>query len=440
MSGREDTRLIDHLYGELSEQDAREYQRALEEDPALAAEAESFESTLGLMREHEDEEPSPHLDALILAHARQEAEKLEERGQGVRGFLRKMFRSPSLGVVVAGSLAAVIAVAILPSMYLMRSASAPESLMVRDIPVVAQSAEESSGRAERSVAARRAIVEQQAPKGAEREEPPPPPAEMPVLARRDREPVKQEPAAKETAKREVADEAPPATLAAKARPAKKAAIAPANEKPTLGAPKTAAGVESDESGRSSRPADLGNAGASMGDGVAEKKKDSTRTTDAPKAEEAERAPALDDDSASFATKAPAQTTAPAGGLAGPTPFDAAAYARDVLRAAEAQLAQKDSVGARRILINGMQRTVNTPAHGELALRVAQLDYAEGRYEDAARYARIAAVVPGFAKQAQAQALAKQALSSSNETRAKRAAPTAPVKADEAAPSAAEDAR
>jgi anti-sigma factor RsiW len=95
VSGREDTRLVDHLYGELSEKEAREYRRALDEDPALAEEASSFEETLGLLRQHEDEEPSPHLDSLILARAREEADKLAEDEKGLRGFFRKMLRRPA---------------------------------------------------------------------------------------------------------------------------------------------------------------------------------------------------------------------------------------------------------------------------------------------------------------------------------------------------------
>lgn len=455
MSGREDTRLIERLYGELSEQDARELERALEEDPALAAEAESFESTLGLMRRHEDEEPSPHLDSLILAHAREEATKLEASGQGVRGFLRKMFRSPSTGLLVAGSLAAVIAVVVIPPALLMRNSSPPAEVMARDIPAAAPSVVEQKS-AERAFEYQDGLARQDEDRGGDRGEAlgkvapmtppsedvgfaPPGNAERKARAAATREEMKakvepRKPTVSQPAKEAALEEPPPppprpmdkakgdADAAPKREPAKK-----------LEAAKQEAPRDEVAMNEKSATADR----ASSNAGTA---KDSKRADEpAPVTATTESEALSNDDAADFSAtkKVPAQTTAPAGGLAGPTMFDANVYAADVIRAAEAQLAQKDSIGARRILINAMQRTNNTPAHGELALRVAQLDYAEGRFEDAARYARVAANVPGFAKRTQAAALANQALASSNETRAKRAAP---AKADEAAPAAAEDAR
>jgi hypothetical protein len=117
---REDTQLVDLLYGELSKEEASEYRRTLESDAAKKQELESFENVLSVLRSTEDEAPSPHLDALILAQARQQADAIaaEGRERGLRGFIRKMLRSPIAGVAVVTSLVVAIAV---PALVLMQT-------------------------------------------------------------------------------------------------------------------------------------------------------------------------------------------------------------------------------------------------------------------------------------------------------------------------------
>lgn len=116
MASREDTRLVDYLYGELSAKEAEEYRRELESDPSAAEELAAHEHVLETLRKIEDEEPSPHLDALILARAREAAEEgavaaREARG---RGWLRRLLDARWAGVAVAGSLAVVAAVILVP--------------------------------------------------------------------------------------------------------------------------------------------------------------------------------------------------------------------------------------------------------------------------------------------------------------------------------------
>lgn len=111
MSADKDNRLVDDLYDELSDEEARAYRRALDADPSEAAELESFRAMLGELRTIEDEEPPAHLDALVLAHARKAAEEAEAAAQkrGLRGFIRRVLGSPLAGLAVAGGVAALVA-------------------------------------------------------------------------------------------------------------------------------------------------------------------------------------------------------------------------------------------------------------------------------------------------------------------------------------------
>jgi hypothetical protein len=107
---------------------------------------------------------------------------------------------------------------------------------------------------------------------------------------------------------------------------------------------------------------------------------------------------------------PATTKAesPASGAPAAGPFDHAEFARDIIRAAETQLAAKDADGARRILVNGLGRVRGTPSYGHVVLRLAQLDFAERRFGDAARHAKAAAETPDFTRRNEAILLAQRA--------------------------------
>lgn len=137
MTEREDTRLVDYLYGELSEEEAK----AFGAEPARAEQAEELGQVLQTMRTLEDEAPPAHLDALILAHARESAEA--NANQGLVARLRKLFASPLAGLVAAGSLAAVLAVIALPVAMrpsALEPAYAPESAAPRSQVVAAPGA------------------------------------------------------------------------------------------------------------------------------------------------------------------------------------------------------------------------------------------------------------------------------------------------------------
>jgi hypothetical protein len=115
VSNREDHRLVDHVYDELSPNEEQTFQRLLADDPSMAEELASFESTLSVLREGlPAEDPSPHLDAKILAYARQAA--AESEGASWLGRVRKFLRGPAIGLVAAGTAAIVGAFLVLPQM------------------------------------------------------------------------------------------------------------------------------------------------------------------------------------------------------------------------------------------------------------------------------------------------------------------------------------
>lgn len=110
MTEREDNRLVEYLYGELPAKDAAAYERVMENDPSLKNAAAEMRDVLSQLREIDDEEPSPHLDALVLANARQLAE------QQAKPLWRRLIASPMIGLAAAGSVAVVLAVIALPNM------------------------------------------------------------------------------------------------------------------------------------------------------------------------------------------------------------------------------------------------------------------------------------------------------------------------------------
>lgn len=115
MSNREDHRLVEHLYDELSPNEEQTFQRLLADDPSMADELSTLESTLGALREElPAEDPAPHLDAKILAYARQAA--AESEGASWLGRFRKFLRGPAIGLVAAGTAAIVGAFLVLPQM------------------------------------------------------------------------------------------------------------------------------------------------------------------------------------------------------------------------------------------------------------------------------------------------------------------------------------
>ncbi len=119
MSTHEEDRLVDYLYGELAEGDAQAFESALADDPELDEAVGDYAAILHAAREEAAElEPSAHLDALILAHARQAAES------AAVPWWRSLLSSPFFGLAVAGTCAALIAVVLLPQ-TLQNEASEP---------------------------------------------------------------------------------------------------------------------------------------------------------------------------------------------------------------------------------------------------------------------------------------------------------------------------
>lgn len=106
-SERDESRLVEYLYGELSADEARAFERALTDDPAAAADARALESVLALAREVDAPvEPPAFLDAKILAAARAEVAAQAESARA-RGW-RRWLTGPSVG----GALIAVAASAL----------------------------------------------------------------------------------------------------------------------------------------------------------------------------------------------------------------------------------------------------------------------------------------------------------------------------------------
>ena len=112
MTEHEDNRLVEYLYGEMPEEDALAFERAMADDADLASEVDELDGVLGALREvDETDDPSPHLDSLVMAAARQEA----EASRPVAWWRRLLF-GPGFGVLAAGSCAVVLAVVFLPMM------------------------------------------------------------------------------------------------------------------------------------------------------------------------------------------------------------------------------------------------------------------------------------------------------------------------------------
>jgi hypothetical protein len=123
LSDRDDNRWVEHLYGELPEEEGQSVRRTLAADPKVADEVRGIERTLESYRSIPDDVPRPTLDALILFRAREEAEKLAS-AQPVPWW-RKLVRTPWPGLVGAVATAAVVAGVVLPNFHAPRVAEEP---------------------------------------------------------------------------------------------------------------------------------------------------------------------------------------------------------------------------------------------------------------------------------------------------------------------------
>lgn len=455
MSAERDHRLVDYLYDELSPEEAAAYRRALDADPDEARELESLDAMLGELRTIEEETPPAHLDALVLAHARQaadEAAKADEK-RGLRGLVRRILGSPFAGIALAGGVAALAAIVLVPTVsrqYAPEPQSipmpasvapdpAPEGLAPAD-PAQEELAREGAAK-ERAEPKARAKLERAEPVG----------AAASGAGASDRSKL-DEGLAKQGASAEEKRKLPARLddLAAKGEADEDRGLAPSepsSETRARGAKKaTSAELFGGVAGGSSATGDsvggpAGSAGAvpstvvqgtdrDLSEDKAVASKPAPRAPRTP-AEEPRPVEVADDAKATARTaperaQAPAKTELeleadsasmpaaderPAERRAAATPEaqtvtkdqaapndDAAALmerARAIIRAAESALAQGDRVSARRTLVSGLTRTRGTPGHGAVALRLAELDRDEGRLRDALGFARIAATTRGF---------------------------------------------
>ena len=129
MTDRDDHRLVELLYDEVSQADAESLGRALREDREAAAQLDSLEATLGVIRSVPLEDPPAFLDAKILAEARQVAATAD------RGWWRRMVLTPAFGLAVAGATASVAAILVLPVLQM-----APADREPMPVPAAAEDA------------------------------------------------------------------------------------------------------------------------------------------------------------------------------------------------------------------------------------------------------------------------------------------------------------
>ena len=112
MTEREDQQLVDFLYDELSDQEAEAFAERAASDPARAGEVRELTSALEALRSVDlEEEPPARLDGLILAHARQAA----ERAEAAPSWWRKIVSGPWVGLATAGVAALFVAVIAVPT-------------------------------------------------------------------------------------------------------------------------------------------------------------------------------------------------------------------------------------------------------------------------------------------------------------------------------------
>jgi hypothetical protein len=107
-SERDDSRLVEYLYGELSADEARAYERSLADDGEASADARALASVLALAREVDPAvDPPSFLDAKIMAAARAQAEAQVEATRS-RGWRRWLSGSSVGGALIAVAASALV--------------------------------------------------------------------------------------------------------------------------------------------------------------------------------------------------------------------------------------------------------------------------------------------------------------------------------------------
>ena len=107
MSEVDDNRLVDYLYGEMDQAEMRAFEDVMQEDAQLSESVHGFESMLDTIRTVETEAPSDHLDSLILAHAREEKPE-------ATSWISRLFGNPKAALALSGACALAVAVILIP--------------------------------------------------------------------------------------------------------------------------------------------------------------------------------------------------------------------------------------------------------------------------------------------------------------------------------------
>ncbi len=439
MTQYDDTQLVDYLFDEMSEEDARAFEQAMSEDAALSAEVDALEATLGVMRELEDAEPPPHLDALILATARQTAEAVQAEREEASwlGRLRKMILTPAFGLAAAASLAVVLMVSVGTQSFLAEPQDASEAVppgfgasakAPAEAPVAASAEAPDDDLADEELAAADAELQQQydgAKRGLEEAKEDESAEFQDKLAKR-----LDAPKAKPTVRRSRRARPVPPPPAINEAESRVGDLAPAKERTF---------AKKDTSTLRAAPE-----GSASGGGVADLRAGSAAS--GPTRQAVTKTEATSDDAfarrevvqvekkkAARAAPAPVATDAPAAAPEPePTPprdeapradkeaLDAdgddraseaeraVQLASAMVKAAEQEIAREQYDSARRIFGRAVQRVRGTPSEGEVLLRWAYFERDQRRFEVCVSLADRASRVPGFTRRAEAERLVRDA--------------------------------
>lgn len=468
MSRYDDSQLVDYLFDEMSEEDARAFEQAMSEDAALSAQVEGLEETLGVMRELEDEEPSKHLDALILATARQTAEAVQEEREASSFFgrFRKLLLTPAFGLAAAASLAVVAVVSVNVTSFMAepqttteaippgvtasaRSADAPAQDPAPE-PKPVEEAEEALAFGDKAKLERdgferaddidgdrddeaRRTPKRRRARAARKPTPPPPPPSpsFDALAKKSARAPATGSASGGAAAPDPSDvpDLPDLPIGGAAGPS---AATPADEGAIAREPTRQAVTKLDAADAKhldgADAKQLDGADAKQLDGADAKRSTSTPTPAKPSVRSLgakrrfEEAPSVDEApvaeapaEAKVASKAEVRVQADKELRASATLDDglseaqrAANLASAMVKAAEQEIARKQYDSARRIFGRATQRVRGTPSEGEILLRWAYFERDQRRYEVCVSLADRASRVPGFTRKTEAERLVRDA--------------------------------
>ncbi|MCC7385645.1 MAG: hypothetical protein IT384_27600 [Deltaproteobacteria bacterium] len=408
MTDRDHSRLVEYLYGELPKQEAAAFERELEQDAALAAEARSLARALEASRSIPDEEPAAFLDARILAAAR------EAVSRAPVPWWRQWLAKPLLGVGLAATAAAVLAVIAIPQVtqQLDEPTLLPESAPAPSVSVVAAPpAKESEPVAAAGIdesAEERAEVRRQTEglfdehAGAHK---------APTRAKQKREAYAEFPAEDAIARND-------APKGAESGAGGLGARSELDDREIASKPRKAAALEEDSDVETERPragdvmGGLASGEAPRAEGFVGRSADSeakkasepaaapspppVAAAEAP-AEALAQAPARDRPVTRSAPAAPAapgpsRSTTPSPDPAPPpapkiAPQDADRFAANAIQQASAAAATRDYARARTLLLEARRRLPPSVAYDRVTLRLAELEHESGQRARAVGYAK-----------------------------------------------------